>query len=464
MEQDAIFSPSRGAQAPQHSPAAVDSVTGTPPDRSRRPALSSCVPHPHGKMAQTRCSTKCVLSPGTPRFGAGCEAQLRPWADLPSDIVRVVAGRIHLLEDRARMRSVCQGWRAAARLCRPPPPPLPLLVFSNFGFSSFCADGGMTGVRRIPLPDGETAADDVRCVGSFEGWLVGVQPMDARFSGDGQCFLMKAFSLDVIHFPPRPPAFCFFDAYCRSLPIINGEGEMHCVVQAGQSVMSFRKVILSSSPDCGTKWIAAAICVDVDMMGVPELSLWRHGMSSSWCGKLYMLSNGSLDLFAFEISEDDSGPIVSRVEHCVMEELPVVNSTYLRTGKILEWHGKLLLVVTYFGGEVWHSIISKVRVFEVDLSTNPVRFTEINTLDGDCIFISPCSSRSFRACQYDGVEDDFIYFIDYRFFPGKYATLNKFVYNMRDGMVAPFPAGISEENLRAPDGRLMNPTWFFPSE
>jgi hypothetical protein len=31
----------------------------------------------------------------------------------------------------------------------------------------------------------------------------------------------------------------------------------------------------------------------------------------------------------------------------------------------------------------------QVRVFVLDLSTNPVRFTEIEALDGDCIFISP---------------------------------------------------------------------------
>jgi len=40
---------------------------------------------------------------------------------------------------------------------------------------------------------------------------------------------------------------------------------------------------------------------------------------------------------------------------------------------------------TYDG--FWESSV-QVRVFVPDLSANPVRFTEIEGLDGDCIFIS----------------------------------------------------------------------------
>jgi hypothetical protein len=106
-----------------------------------------------------------------------------------------------------------------------------------------------------------------------------------------------------------------------------------------------------------------------------------------------------------------------------------------------------------------------VGVFEVDLSTNPFRFTEISSLDGDCIFISPCGSKSFRACEYDEVEGDRIYLIDGGLNPSKHAPpFDKFVYNIRDGTMGPFAAEISEDKLRAPDGMLMNPTWFFPYE
>jgi hypothetical protein len=222
-------------------------------------------------------------------------------------------------------------------------------------------------------------------------------------------------------------------------------------------------------------------------MDIPMLALWTPGMSS-WCvclggciagsrdiafyqGKLYMFNKLAFELFSIEISEDDDrGLMVSRVESRVTEELPEIDGTCIRRWKwkIAEWHGKLLLILTYFGGFECLENIREVRVLEVDLSANPVRFTEINSLNGDCIFISPCSSRSFRVCQYDGVEEDLIYFIDGQFSAYDNCTpvFVKFVYNMRDGTVAPFAAGVLEEFLQVPNGRPMNPTstWLFPSE
>ena len=240
--------------------------------------------------------------------------------------------------------------------------------------------------------------------------------------------------------------------------------------------MLFCKVVLSSSPDHDGKCIVAAVSVH---RSTASLALWRPGMTS-WCvcqggciskfsdialyqGKVYMFSKVTTNLFVFDISEDDSGLMVSGVERCVTQ-LPEVKDSYGQRWNIVEWHGKLLLVVIYLGPEGWHNIC-KIGVFEVDLSTNPFRFTEIDSLDGDCIFISSRSSKSFRACLYDGVEDDLIYFIDGGLNHSRNASpFEKFVYNMRDGTLAPFAVEIADDNLRAPDGSLMNPTWLFPSE
>jgi hypothetical protein len=420
---------------------------------------------------------KCVLPPQPPRLdGAGLDPQIRSWADLPADILGVVACRLPRFADRASVRSVCRAWCAAARLHRPPP--LPLLVLADFAFASFCADGTMApGARRIPLPSGVSAAHNVRCVGSFEGWLVGVQLNKGRYFGDARCMLMNAFSRDVAHLPPPSIATHFIDAYSKSLPIVNGSGVVHCTVNAAQYVMSFSKVVLSASPDSGSKCVVAAVSVH---RSSAKLALWRPGMTS-WCvchggciskfsdialyqGKLYMFSKITTNLFVFEISEDDSGLMVSRVERC-MTKLPEINNTYGQRWNIVEWHGKLLLVVTYSGAaEGWHNIC-KIGVFEVDLSTNPFRFTEISSLDGDCIFISPCSSKSFCACEYDEVEGDHIYFIDGGLNPAKHPPpFDKFVYNIRDGTMGLFAAEISEDKLGTPDGMLMNPTWLFPYE
>ncbi|KAF7106806.1 hypothetical protein CFC21_107516 [Triticum aestivum] len=409
---------------------------------------------------------------------AGLEPQRRPWADVPQDILGIVAGRLPCVEDRARMRSVCAAWRAAARLHRPPPPPLPLLVHADFTFSSFSPDGVRMGARRVPLPEG-VAADDVRCVGSFEGWLAGVRPNEGRYLGDGECFLMNPFSRDVLHLPPPSASSHFVDAHSRSLPIIGGSGVVECTINAPQYVMSFCKVILSSSPDSGSKCTVAAFSVH---RNGAKLALWRPGMAS-WCvclggciskfsditfyqGKLYVLSELTTNLFVVEITDDgaDCGLMVSRVERCVAE-LPEVKDSYKQRWNLVEWHGKLLLIARYLGGGVSWNDICKVGVYVVDLSTKPLRFTEINTLDGDCIFISPCSSKSFHASEYDGVESNVIYFIDGHLCHAKNGPpLDKFMYNLRDGTLAPFAADLSEQNFRAPDGKLMSPTWLFPSE
>ena len=109
---------------------------------------------------------------------------------------------------------------------------LPLLVLSDLSFSAFCADGAMTGVRRIPLPSWEMAG--IRCVGSFDGWLVGVQLNKRRYFGDGWCFLMNAFCHDVVRLPPPSITTHSLDAYSKSLPIANGSGAVQCTVNDAQ--------------------------------------------------------------------------------------------------------------------------------------------------------------------------------------------------------------------------------------
>ncbi|PUZ45385.1 hypothetical protein GQ55_8G218500 [Panicum hallii var. hallii] len=460
----------------------MDSGEGTPADQTRH------APLPLVAAAQARCSTRCVPglpAPETPRLDDASEPRHRPWADLPADILGVVVGRLALVEDRARLRSVCHAWRAAARLHRRLPPPLPLLVLSDFSFSSFRAEGTVTGARlRVPLPGSETAGAGsvVRCVGSFEGWLVGVEADQSRDIGDHRCFLMNAFSQDVVRLPAPSAATDSVDTQSKSLslPIANSSGVMNCVTNTAHRAMSFRKVALSSSPESGTGCVVAAISMAKD---TTELALWRPGMES-WCvcygscvgkfidvifcrGKLYMFSSSELteDLFSFELSEGDNGGLmVSRVERRHME-MPGVTEGYYQNWSIVEWRGKLLVVATYTGGaEVWQRIV-EVRVFEASLSTEPVRFTEIKSLDGDCIFISPCSCKSFRSCQYDGVGGDLIYFIDGYLSADKNARpFDKLVYNVKDGTMAPFAADIPEDKLQAPDGMLMHPTWLFLPE
>ena len=67
--------------------------------------------------------------------------------------------------------------------------------------------------------------------------------------------------------------------------------------------------------------------------------------------------------------------------------------------------------------------------------------------------------------QYDGVGGDLIYFMDGCLSPDKNArAFDTFVYNVKDGTMAPFGTDIPEDKLQAPDGMLMHPTWLFLPE
>lgn len=114
--------PSRGAEP---CPAAMDPGKGTSAENNHHASVPVRA-RKGGKVSwsraaaptQTRCSTKCASASETPRSDEAQEPQHRPWADLPPDILGVVVGRLPLVEDRARLRSVCHAWRAAARLHR----------------------------------------------------------------------------------------------------------------------------------------------------------------------------------------------------------------------------------------------------------------------------------------------------------------------------------------------------------
>ncbi|KAM0911363.1 hypothetical protein ACQ4PT_013522 [Festuca glaucescens] len=371
--------------------------------------------------------------PRRPRLDAGRELvpEAAPWADIQPDMLRLVLRWLPCLADRARVRLVCSHWRAIT-CSHGVAPPLPLLMLPKFRFSSLSSDGALAAVRRLPMPWG-FVADDARWVGSFQEWLVGVQPSRYCKGADGKCFLLNAFSHEVVHLP-HLSAFYFFNysGYTRStLPIINGSGVFYCFVSAREYSMLFHNMALSASPDPGSKCIVAATS-DMDRT---KLALWRHGMRS-WCvcqgdsffgpndlafyhGKLYALSRSrpTLHLFAFEIEEDDRGIMVSRVEHCMTEPLACVEHIQ-QNYNLVEWRGKLLVII---------------------------------------------SSRSFPADMYDGVQGDLIYFLDDESYY-TYPSYDTFVYNMRDGTVTPFAAELSPGNFGAPEDNLAHPVWFFPSK
>ena len=169
-------------------------------------------------------------------------------------------------------------------------------MLPGFKFSSLSDKGDLMPVRCVPVPK-EVAADDLRCVGSFHGWLVGVTPNKDRSDeynrdADGDCFLVNVFSRKVIRLPQLCHMRYNFPAYSsKTLRIINGSGEVYFRVNDIYT-MSLCNVALSASPDSRGKYIVAA---SSDHKCASKLALWQPGM-------IYGIFALALTLMAQEIS------------------------------------------------------------------------------------------------------------------------------------------------------------------
>ncbi|GJN04443.1 hypothetical protein PR202_ga21993 [Eleusine coracana subsp. coracana] len=404
------------------------------------------------------------------------------WADIQPEILGIVLRFLPCLADRASVRSVCRHWRAGA-CSHDLLPPLPLLVLPKLRFSCLNSDGSLTPARKAAMPT-EVADDNVRCVGSSDDWLVCVRPSKHFKHADGRCFLVNAFSQEVVHLPSVSRRKYSVYSSMTTLPIQNMCGVIHCTTNDWRYSMSLRNVVLSASPGSGSKYIVAAFCF-CSSSSIPVLALWQPGMTAwylcrggciDWdChlvfyqGKLFMIWSGGLSIFALELGEDKHGVNVSRVERCLTKPLlpgSSKNAGALRFNLVV-WRGKLLWILEYFNGYNVRRNLCKVRVFSLDCSTHPYGLTEIHNFDGDCIFVHTRCWKSFPARLHDGVEGDMIYFVkEYGINDLHDASdphYDTFVYNMRDGTTRPFADSLSPGNFGAPENKLSFPVWCFPS-
>uniref|UniRef100_A0A0D9XTT4 F-box domain-containing protein n=1 Tax=Leersia perrieri TaxID=77586 RepID=A0A0D9XTT4_9ORYZ len=395
------------------------------------------------------------------------------WSDLSPEIICAVLRKLNSSADRAAVRSVCRSWRGAARDHPPLLAPLPLLLYPNFALASVFSNGAAATGHRVPLLvallDG---AFPGQCIGCFENWLVCTWlrlsiPLYPIVGADGGCVLVNPFSGEKASLP-SPTATHSCGDIQRSVPISNGNGQVVCTIHADEYAMALYKAVLSAPPntgssssselDLGSSCIVAAVS---QRMGEYKLAFCTPE-TQSWCicegncikshidiefyqGKLYMVDTRSGDLFAFELEAHDClFPVVSSVERCLIEKLPSAEDSGQQIYNLVQSLGKLLLLVRYFRGS-WEQFVG-VRVFELGFNSNPWKWIEMKSLDGESIFISSSCSRSFAASQYEEIEDDHIYFLDSlcpKFNPKKsdsYSYCSQ-VYNMRDGTINPILIG-----------------------
>ncbi|CAL4992083.1 unnamed protein product [Urochloa decumbens] len=369
------------------------------------------------------------------------------WAGVPADILGAVLRLLPCFTDRSAARSACRHWRASAAGL---PPPLPLLAAPALPKLrvSCLRPGGTLAAARLATtaPEGVPAAAGdvvVSYVGSSGAWLAGVASSRdaAAAAGGGECFLVNAFSHEVVRLPdPRTPE----------------------VVSNGRQ------------PPCSlAAWDGAMACLRRrdDLRSRGDKSCLLPGR-----GKLYLLRRFAPRLYALQLEEDDDhgGVNVSRVEECVTEPLlpphPVDRDDPWGCN-LAVWRDKLLLIIRYYGSVLRPMrTVCQVRVLALDFGVNPCGLTEIRSLDGDCIFVDSYGCHSFPARLHDGVvEGDLIYFVNrydnysYGYF---YPPYDAFVYNVRNGAMRPFAAELPPVPFVAPRDRFRFdlPLWLLPSE
>ncbi|KAJ1276139.1 hypothetical protein BS78_05G191400 [Paspalum vaginatum] len=403
------------------------------------------------------------------------DAAVSVWGSLHPDILGVILRFLPRRVDRASARSVCRHWCHHVL-----PPPLPLLALPKFKFSSLSGRRGLKSAQRIiPVPKEVAAAADFRCVGSCEGWLAAVS--DSK----DHCFLVKAFSTEVVQLPQLSSDLNLSTYTSKRLPFINRFTRVTQVIHFNTNdkyVLPTPKVVLSSSPDSGSKYIVAACSASADHMPQPIVALWQPGMMSwhilslhirdgyimdgpkdlaFYQGKLHILKRSQPYLFAFELGEDDHGVIVSRVECCMsMLNSPLPMQLCIVSGSmscnIVVWRGLLLLIIRYYGDRYPRHKVLRVRVFALDISRSPCAVTMIHNLGGDCIFVGSNGCKSFPASLHDTVEGDLIYFI-----PDDWSPYDSFVYNIRNGRMKHFPVNLLSCDLQLPEDVIDFPLWLF---
>uniref|UniRef100_A0A0A8ZG24 KIB1-4 beta-propeller domain-containing protein n=1 Tax=Arundo donax TaxID=35708 RepID=A0A0A8ZG24_ARUDO len=402
------------------------------------------------------------------------------WEDLPPDLLGLVLLRLPSLVDRVHLRAVCRPWRAGAHAKRQPvlPPPLPWLAFR---------DGGL-----VDLHGARVRCAPILREGVDFGYLV-VDNLAFLVHNDGACSVMNPLSGSTLPLPKLAPAVrCALD-----------ESEFY-----NQSYIrkTHEKVILSSPLDSTLdplvatlimegNGIAVSTCKQHDAITIslgpdpdcPRVLLKIEDIAFLH-GKLYALTPKEglhvIELDAGRLSELKSS---SGFLQCIAEDPKQQQIYSYRAGTgpayvmryLAESNGRLLMM------RRWMSYLQNARlgdhnrndrtvrfeVFMADLTTLPGRWTKVDSLDGQAIFLGSECSQSVLASQCaGGVQKDCIYYMDrvFDYNPSKEyfgpcvdPLGNSGVYNMRDGEITPLLPEATMTELRH---KRQFATWFFPAD
>ncbi|CAL5011964.1 unnamed protein product [Urochloa decumbens] len=396
------------------------------------------------------------------------------WEELPPDILGLVLRHLPSLADRVHLRAVCRPWRAGAHPQRhkPLPPPLPWLALR---------DGTLVDLRGAP----------VRCVPILRDGVfryLAVDNLAFLVHDDGSCSLMNPLSGQTLPLPDLAPAVR------RAIDSVPAYGQSF--IRNGHV-----KVILPSPPDW--TWTSDPLMAVLVLDGycVVVSGFKQHeAVSISICseraegpernhdiaflhGKLYILTfKEGLRVFKHDASHLGNPKSSPGFHQCIAEDPKQQeiygyrnNPSYYVPRYLAESNGRLLMV------RRWMSVPRNARlrdhgktvgfeVFEADLTSTPGKWTKLESLGGQTLFLSSQCTKSLLASQCaGGVQEDCIYFMHRAFDnpsceyvgPCVDPLADSGVYSMRDGKITPLlPEPVMAEMQR----KRQFLTWFFPAD
>ncbi|KAG8065968.1 hypothetical protein GUJ93_ZPchr0004g38333 [Zizania palustris] len=189
------------------------------------------------------------------------------WAQLPDDLLHVVAQRTTGIKDHVRLRAVCKSWRSFLR----PRSRLPWLMLPYDPFGESCVRGFLDvsdgTAHNIDLPD----TRGKRCCGLSHGWLVLERWPDV--------WLLNPATRELIQLPPLTRRGGVALAPSRFMETGARERWEECAYRSLRRPLSqpeVRRAALSSDPSVGGG------CTVVVLLGAEEKAVFCKVTDASW--------------------------------------------------------------------------------------------------------------------------------------------------------------------------------------
>ncbi|PHT57850.1 hypothetical protein CQW23_00213 [Capsicum baccatum] len=303
------------------------------------------------------------------------------WAELPYDLIVLIAKRFKLLKDFIPFCSVCTSWRIAGtkevyKVPLEPQVPLLMLADKDDGYREFYSllDGE---VSSIFLPEARKA----ECY-STKGWLCTM-----AYTINGEMNLLHPFSRTQIPLPPE-----------KNLWALQGYGP---VEERGTS-HSVEKAILSASLSVTSDYVLLVAYY----AGVHNLAFWRLG-DLNW--NPVDKKRGAFSISTIMMVDFMGSVIVAKFGFLTFQGLTTVSQLFKHPGTefyLVEASSALLLVAQFSHGD--SSATFKFKVVELDVIKGD--FKKIKTMGDSAIFLGSNAVISIDASKFAGVEPNHIYF------------------------------------------------------